>query len=114
MRVRDYLQKFPEAASVTFIEMVAVKDEGAPGYRDEYRTTPVRTGWEWLRSENFCDEYLVINADHPPLSVTEGWHNWYNHGHLHCAMITTEAELLKQYGEKQGRDMIAYYERTVH
>ena len=105
MRVREYLDRLPSAAPVTFIKQEA---GGA------YRTTPIHSAWEWLNNEYLCDDYLVINDDHPPIDVNGGWILRYRQGRLHCAMITTDAELLKQYGEKQGRDMIAYYERTVH
>ena len=104
MRVREYLDRLPSAAQVTFIKQEA---GGA------YRTTPIHSAWEWLNNDDLCD-YLVINADHPPIDVNGGRTIRYRQGRLHCAMITTEAELLKHYGEKQGRDMIAYYERTVY
>lgn len=112
MKVREYLQKFPDATSVTFIKQVSVKDEASPFYHSEYKTTPIFSGWEWLRNDRICD-YLVINADHPPIDVIGGWHNWYRDGHLKCAVITTEAELRKLYSEEQTQRMIAYYERTV-
>lgn len=114
MRVREYLDQFPSATPVTFIKQVSVKDEGAPGYRSEYRTTPIFSAWEWLNNEDLCDEYLVINADHPPIDVTGGWHNRYKSGLLKCAMITTEAELRKLYSEEQAQSMVRYYERTVY
>lgn len=104
MIVREYLDRLPSATPVTFIK----KEAGGT-----FRTTPIWSAWEWLNNEDVCNDYLVINADHPPINEAGGWHNRYRSGHLKCAMITTEAELLAQYGEKQGRDMIAYYERTV-
>ena len=113
MNVREYLQSLPQNASVTFIKQIAVKDEGAPGYRDEYRTTPIWSAWEWLRSEKWCEEHLVVNADHPPIDATGAWGNWYKHGRLSCAMITSEAELIKHYGESQGRSMVEFYRRKV-
>lgn len=113
MRVREYLDQFPSPQPVTFIKQLSVENESAPGYHYEYRTTPIWSAWEWLNNEDLCDDYLVINADHPPIDVTGGWHNRYRRGDLKCAVITTEAELLKHYGEKQGRDMIAYYERPI-
>jgi hypothetical protein len=103
MKVREYLDRFPSAAPVTFIKQAA---------GGTYSTTPIHSAWEWLNNEVLSD-YLVINPDHAPIDVTGGWTNRYRTGRLHCAMITSEAELLKQYGEKQGRDMIAYYERPI-
>ena len=112
MNIREYLEKTakPEA---TFIIQKAVKNENAPGYHNEYKTTPVRHKSEWLRGEGFIDNYIVIKADHPPIDVTGAWHNWHKGGSLGCAMVTTEADLLTHYGEKQGHRMIAYYEREV-
>lgn len=113
MKVREYLQKFPEGTQVTFIKRVSVKDEGAPDYRAEYQTTPIRAGWEWLRNGAICD-CLVINADHPPIDAVGSRLSHYRSGHLKCAMITTEAELRKLYSEAQVQSMVAHYERTVH
>ena len=45
MKVREYLQNFPDAQEVTFIRQVAVKSEGAPGFHYEYRTTAIRCVW---------------------------------------------------------------------
>lgn len=113
MKIREYLEKMGPRCDFTFIIQKAVKDEHSPLYHDEYRTTPVRYGTEWLNGEGFIDNYIVIKADHPPIDVTGAWNNWYKSGSLRCAMVTTEADLLTHYGEEQGRDMIAYYEREV-
>lgn len=104
MKVREYLDQFPSAALVTFIKQAA---------GGVYSTAPVRSAWEWLDDDVFCDGYLVINADHAPIDVGGVWGARYRSGHLRCAVITTEAALLEQYGEEQGREMVAYYERTV-
>lgn len=114
MTIREYLQKneFDNSADVTFIVQRAVKDDGSP-YHSEYRTTSVRTVLEWLEGEEFVDAYIVINADHPPIDVSGTWNNWYKKGLLRCAVVTTEEELLKLYGENQGRDMVDFYKRTV-
>lgn len=112
MNIREYLEK-TGATQATFIIKKAVKDEASPFYHDEYKTTPVRYKHEWMQSEGFVDNHIVIKADHPPIDVTGAWHNWYKGGTLRCAMVTTEADLLTHYGEEQGRKMIAYYEREV-
>lgn len=103
MKVREYLDRLPSGEAVTFIKKAA---DGT------YSTTPIRPAWEWMANDSICG-CLVINADHPPIDAAGSWGLRYKSGHLHCAMITTEAELLKQYGDSQARDMIAYYERTV-
>lgn len=112
MKIREYLENRSSNTNVTFIIQKAVKDEHSPFYHDEYKTTSVQHPNEWLRG-TFIDNYIVIKADHPPVDVTGAWHNWYKGGHLRCCMVTTEADLLTHYGEKQGRDMIAYYDREV-
>lgn len=114
MTIREYLQKSQfNVADVTFIVQRAVKDENTPFYHDEYWTTPVRSVREWLEGEGFVDTHIVINADHPPIDVTGTWGNWYKMGRLRCVVVTTEEELIKHYGEKQGKDMVAFYKRTV-
>ena len=105
MKVREYLQDLPENTQVTFIKRTGDR---------EYKTTPIKAAWEWLRHEQLCDSYLVMNAEHPPIDVTGGgWLNKYSQGSLKCALITAEGDILKLYGEKQGREMIEYYKRTV-
>lgn len=112
MTVREYLKKHQNEASITFIRQKAVKDEHSPFYHSEYSTAPIYSAYEWAQHEKVC-ENLVINADHPPIDANGMWGNWYKQGNLLCAMITTEEELIKMYGEKQGRDMIEHYKRAA-
>lgn len=113
MKLRELLEQAGRNDSYTFIIQKAVPDEGAPGYTNTYRTTPIRTVWEWLSSP-VPDKYIVIKRDHPPIDATGGgWLNRYNGGHLGCCMITTEQDLLTHYGEKQGREMIEWYDKGV-
>ena len=112
MNAREYLSGKPTYDGVTFIIASPVKRAKAPGYDTEYRTTPIWTASEWLRGTS-VDNYLVINADHPPIDITGHWGNMYKRGHLHCAVLQTEADLILQYGEEQGKRMIAYYKRNV-
>lgn len=115
MTIREYLSKLPKNDQVTFVVQHAVKSEAGPFYENRYSTGPIRGAWEWLEfGESFLDGNLVINADHPPIDVTGLWARNYKNGHLRCAMVTTEADLLTHYGPEQGRRMIAYYERTVN
>lgn len=102
----QWLETLNKNENVTFIIMKAVKDDYSPMYHAEYRTTPIRGVYEWLQSE---DGYIVINRDHPPIDVTGNWEKWYRGGRLKCAIITTEDDLYKMYGDKQGEEMIEYY-----
>lgn len=117
MNAREYLEKQAKNQQITFVIARAVKDEATPFYHYEYRTTPIRAAWEWLREDGsgrrFGDNYLVINADHPPVDITGLWVRNYKAGHLSCAVLTTEADLRTMYSEKQAADMIAYYNKTV-
>lgn len=113
MTAREYLEKKKEATMVTFVIRKAEKDTDSPFYDSVYRGTPIRTAGEWLRDFTWPEKYIVINADHPPIDSTGHWLRMYKSGYLLCAMITTEEELIRHYGEKKGRDMIAYYNRTV-
>lgn len=112
MKLRELLEQAPKNTRYTFIVQKAVPCENAPGYTDAYTTTPVRTVWEWLNSPT-PDKYIVIKKDHPPVSPTAGWHNWYKLDDLGCCMVTTEDDLILHYGEKQGREMIAWYDKEV-
>lgn len=118
MTTREYLQKIQEkngtCRDVTFIIARAVKDTHSPFYHHEFYGTPIRSVSEWLRwGDEFLDEHLVINADHPPIDVTGHWINKYKRGWVSCAMLTTEADLQLLYPGQQAVDMANYYRRTV-
>lgn len=118
MTLREYLQKVEAkrgpGRDVTFIIAHAVKDARTPFFHSEYRATPIRSASEWLRSgEDFLDESLVINADHPPIDIPGHWGAKYRKGWLDCAVLTTQADLELLYSTQQARDMAAYYKRTV-
>lgn len=118
MTAREYVQKIAKKKGhqqVTFIIAHSVRYEHAPGYRYEYRTTPIYSTSELLRYPDcsFLDGHLVINADHPPIDITGIWVNRYKRGFLCCAMLTTEEDLRTHYSEKQATDMIAYYNREI-
>lgn len=112
MNAREYLEKMDINSPVTFVIARAVKDEATPFYHYEYRTTPIRSAWDWL-SGVWADQYLVVNDDHPPVDITGHWVKAYQAGRLSCATLTTEADLRTMYSEKQAADMIAYYNKTV-
>ena len=112
MKLREFLENKSKTERYTFIIQKAVKDENTPFHHNEYRTTPIRTIWEWLDGKT-VDNHIVIKADHPPIDVTGGWLNWYNIKDLSCCMITTEQDLITQYGENQGKDMITFYDRKM-
>ena len=92
----EWLENQNKNEDVTFIIAKAVKDDYSPMYHTEYRTTPIRPVYEWLR---FDDRYVVLNTDHPPIDVTGNWGKWYKRGRLKCAVITTIEDLYKMYGE---------------
>jgi hypothetical protein len=112
MTVRDYLNKHQNEASITFISLKAKKDDHSPFYHAEYRTTPISSAYDWAQNNKVCEK-LVINADHPPIDVTGIWVSHYKAGRLLCAMITTEEELVRLYGEAQGRRMVEFYIEEV-
>ena len=112
MKLREFLETKGKNERYTFIIQKTVKDDATPFYHDEYKTTPIYTTWEWLQGTT-TDKYIVIKADHPPIDVTGNWLNWYNMKDLSCCMITTEQDLLTHYGEKQGKDMIEWYDCKV-
>lgn len=110
MTRKEWLETQNKNDEVTFIIAKAVKDENSPMYHYEYRTTPIRAVWDWLNGSN-NDKYIVINTDHPPIDITNGWGNWYKRGSLKCAIITTNEDLFKMYSGEQAERMIEYYDR---
>lgn len=112
MKLTEWLQNKGKNESATFVIAKAVKDDSSPLYYFEYKTTPIRTVWEWLEG-NTGEEYIVINADHPPIDVTGNWVRHYKNGWLQCAMITTEQDMFTKYSGKQAQDMIEWYDKEV-
>lgn len=113
MYVNEYLSKLPRDQKVTFVIGRAVQEGALEFYHFEYRTAPIRPAWEWGLHGEIWDGYIVLNADHPPVSIEPAWHNWYKNGDLSCALVTTEADLRKMYSERQAADMIKYYHENV-
>ena len=112
MKLTEWLQNKGKNDTATFIIAKAVKDDSSPFYNFEYRTTPIRTVWEWLEGDT-GEKYIVIKADHPPIDVTGNWINHYKKGNLLCAMVTTEKDMFTKYSEKQAEDMLDYYDKEV-
>lgn len=112
MKVKEWLESKGKNEQATFIIAKAVKDDNSPFYHKEYKTTPIFCVWEWLQT-NTTEKYIVINADHSPIDITNGWVNWYKGGHLHCAILTTEEDLYTEMSKKQAEGMIAYYDKEV-
>ena len=112
MKVKEWLQSKGTNEQATFIIAQSVKYDNTDFYHKEYRTTPIHQIWEWLKGD-IGEKYIVINADHSPIDISGGWTNWYNGGHLHCAIITTEEDLYRETGKEQAERMIAYYDSKV-
>ena len=112
MKLTEWLQSKGQNDSATFVIAKAARWEGAPGHTFEYKTTPIRTVWEWLEG-NTGEKYIVINANHPPIDVTGNWVRWYEKGRVLCAMITTEEDVRTIYSEKQAEDMLDMWDREV-
>ncbi len=111
MTLKEFLQKVKKG-EYTFTIAKAVKDEHTPFHHSEYYQTPIRYIDEWNDWAKAKD-YIVINPDSCPIDVTGVWQNHYKRGFLYCAIITTEEDLRTKYGEKQGNDMIEYYDKLV-
>ena len=112
MRLKDYLNELGKNDSVTFIIAEAQKDKHTPFTSYVYRGTPIRTVWEWEEATSMMD-YIVVNKDHSPIDITGHWCRSYKAGHLKCCVLTSEETMFQMYSEKQAKDMIDYYERTV-
>lgn len=112
MRLRELLEGYNENKQLTFIIAKAIKDEASPLYHFEYKTTPIRSIWEWKRGES-ADKYIVIKREHPPIDITGSWHNFYSRGDLLCCMVTTEEDMKLKYSEKQAMEMIRWFDEEA-
>jgi hypothetical protein len=113
MKLKEWLERKDKSQNATFLIARAVKDEHTPYYHDEFRTTPIRSVWEWLDSE-MTDKYIIVCKDHAPIDTTGGgWMNWYKSGRLDCAIITTEKDVFTRYSESQGKEMLEMYDERA-
>ena len=112
MKVKEWLESKGTSEQATFIIAKSVKDDNSPFYHKEYKTTPICYVWEWLKTQT-AETYIIINADHSPIDITNGWVNWYKNGFLHCAIITTEEDLYREMSKEQAERMIAWYDKET-
>lgn len=113
MKLNYFLKHFNENESFTFVIAKAVKNEHAPGHHNEFKTTPIRCVWEWMRME-WLDKYIVINPKHPPIDVTGNWVHSYNREWLRCCIITTEFDIKTLYASDQAQRMLKHYDEKVN
>jgi hypothetical protein len=114
MTAREYLEKLPKDNLVTFI-IAEAHHEVASFWSYRYHNTPMRMRREWLGSPEWGKDYLVINADCPPIDITGSWYNAYKRGGCYCAMIVTLEEMRKTYNsDAQFNDMVEYYNKNVN
>lgn len=111
MKLQELLNNENENVMYTFTIAEYVEVTGNYG-RTVYTQTPLRVVWEWMKS-GIVDKYIVINKSHPPIDITGHWINNYNNDYLKNCILTTEQDLIKQYGEEQGKRMIEYYDKKV-
>lgn len=115
MTVKEFLKAagISSTQSLTFIIEEQVKDESSFSYRSSYRTTPIRSVYEWLDSKTA--NYIVLNPKQPPIETitTKFWFDRFNSGFLMCMLVTPEEEIRKQYSSTQAPEMINMYDEEV-
>ena len=114
MKVKDYLKKFPESTSVTFIEAKAVKYEHAPGYRADYRTTPINHIWEWKES-SLMDCY-ILNNKQQPIDWLSGanWGQLFKDGRLLSLLVISKENLELLYSPEQAESLIKSIDKKIN
>ena len=88
------------------------KLENAPGYHFEYLQTPLRNASEWLQKvgpgSRFGENFIVLHNNQAPIDIGSGSvEREYKWGNVFCAVITTKADLLTMYTEKEISEKIA-------
>jgi len=106
MRVKDFLHSINQNEMITFIKLRARKDAHSPFYHPEYQTVPLRTGWEWLDSENeSLLNSVVLNDKQPPLGwKDDGWQKQFSKGHLKCLLVVSQSDFELLYPSKEQRE----------
>lgn len=111
MKLLEFLSEQNENNLYTFTIANCVK-ESEHIKTTVYKQTPLNSIWEWMKG-NIPNKYIVINVNHPPIDITGNWVKAYNKGWLKNCIITTEEDLILNYGEEQGKQMVEYYDRKV-
>lgn len=116
MKVKEYLQLIGKTEnssdSLTFVISRAVKDDNTPYYHEEYRTTPIRSIWEWCESDIM--NYIVLNPTQPPIDwLTTGWNNRYKRGDLMSMLVIPKEDLYLIYPQKQADELIIFIDKKI-
>lgn len=113
MLVREYLSKFNENQSVTFIKAIAQFESDARGCEEVYQTTPIRQAYEWQNSPIM--DYYILNHKQSPITWLSGasWVRQFENGSLLSLLVISEADLALLYSQKQATDIISYIDEVI-
>lgn len=88
-----------------------------------YRTSPMRTVWEWFESLNYptthpeCHvlNFNVLNIKQPVVSWLSGvdWNPIINNGRCISLLIMSDEEFYQYYSKEQGKSMLEYIDKKI-
>ena len=93
MKIKEYLQEQNNYQDITFIITNGTT----------YRTTPIRTVEEWMDSTGGILEYVILNAEQPPIGwgSAVSWIDKYNRGILKCLLVISEEDFKNCYPREE-------------
>lgn len=107
MKVKEYI----EAAGVNENKrLMFIIGDGS-----KYRTSSIRSVWEWLMEGSSVKDYIVLNPSQPPVATitTNHWLRNFNEGSLLCMFVMPEAAIRAQYSQRQAEQVLAMYDKEV-
>lgn len=114
MKVGEYLERYNEYMDVTFIKVVARKDDNTPFYHEEYKTTPIRTIREWKHNTELMDSF-ILNDKQCPIDWLSGalWSNHFYKGRLLSLLVVDKKNIEMLFSPEQAARTIKFIDQFL-
>ena len=115
MIVREYLSRFSENTSVTFVKARARKDAHSPHHHAEYQTTPIFRISELNNSNAEILSYFILNDRQQPIDWLSGarWTPMFENGQLLSLLVISEKDLETLYCHSQAQSLIKFIDEEI-
>lgn len=125
MKAKEYLTKIgiSESSSKNLCFVIGEVINKTPHIKEiYYRTSSMRTIWEWFESLNHSTNsechvlnFNVLNIKQPVVSWLSGadWNPGINNGHCISLLVMSDEELSKYYSEQQWKHTLEYIDKKI-
>ena len=125
MKVKEYLTKIgiSKSSSKNLCFVIGEVINKTPSTKEiYYRTSPIRTIWEWFESLNHSANpesnvlnFNVLNIKQPVVYWLSGadWNPSINNGHCISLLVMSDEEFYKYYSKEKGKNMLEYIDKKI-